>query len=205
MENSNDFSHRTIKSNSLLNKTALKYKSVIAEIMKLSYKTEQECIVTGKLRKYAFSLADRLLCGEQEFGDTHYCVLARINENGYEYLNSELLSKCKEVIAIEDEWGAVADEILVFLKNEAVSRKIDVICCYNPFLQYSLERIILPHKKCAVCRDSGLCRVPTKDKTVHSARFCSKDELNKHKEMLKFNNKIIAELLVNCHRFDNCG
>lgn len=182
-------------------KTAfIKYKSVIAELVKISYRIEQRTIFTEKLRKYAFSLSNRLMKDGSDFGDAKYCVLAKITDRGYEYLNPELLSECDNVIAINDEYGAVADELLSFIKNEAVSRSTPVICCYNPFLQYSIERLILPSAKTAICRSSSFCKVENADRRIHYERFCDMNELGRSKQTLNFNKKIIKELLPNCHQ-----
>ena len=176
-----------------------RYKSVIAELMKISYRTEHNYINVAKLHKYAFNISNKLLSGKQSESRPQFCALSRINDAGYSFPGCEMLNECS-VIAIEDEYGAVADELLSVIKNEAISRKADVICCYNPFMQYTLERIILPQSHAAICRESSLCKPNNITRRVHASRFYSNDLMNNHSQTLKFNKKIIKELLPNCHR-----
>lgn len=189
--------------NGEIDRTAfIRYKSVIAELMKISYRIEARYTDQTKLRKYAWRLAERLLGEADRAEDCHgcerFCVLAKITENGYEYLGCNAQNGC-EIIAIDDEYGAVADEIMSIIKNEAVSRNIDIICCYNPFLQ-CLERIIIGGSHTAVCRSSKFCRVGGAVKRIHAQRFCDKQLLAAHRQSLRFNDRIIKELLPNCHQ-----
>lgn len=188
MKNSNKELNSTIKPD------FSKYKSVIAEIMKISYRTEHQAILTDKLRKYAFKLSEKLISNSLTVGHTEYSVVAKINEHGYEYINPEIPDNFR-IIAIDDEYGAVADELLSFIKNEAVSRHIDIICCYNPFLQYSLERIIFTNQKIALCKSSWLCKIENAERTIHAKRFLDESIIAKHIQILRFNKKIITELL----------
>lgn len=177
-----------------------RYKSVIAEIMKISYRMEQNYIDTAKLHKYAFNISNKLLKLSSSNSVPQFCALSRINDNGYSFPGCEMLDECS-VIAVKDEYGAVADEILSIIKNEAISRKIDIICCYNPFMQYTLERIILPSAHIAVCRESSLCRPHNIARRIHAKRFYSDGLMKNHRQILQFNRKIIKELLPNCHQF----
>ena len=179
----------------------IRYKSVIAELMIISQRIQLRYVDRAKLHRYGFRLADKLLnTRTSQSGHTQYCVLSKITKDGYEYKDPELLSQCSHIIAVEDEYGAVANELFTLIKNEAVSRKASVICCYNPFLQYSLERIILPDSGVAVCRESSFCKPPVFDKRIHASRFCDNALIKAHRQSLNFNNKIIKELLPNCHQ-----
>lgn len=179
----------------------IRYKSVIAELMIISQRIQMRYTDLAKLHRYAFKLADKLLSVHSpQDGNTQYCVLSKITKDGYEYKNSELLKQCSQVIAVKDEYGAVANELFGIIKNEAVSRKASVICCYNPFLQYSLERIVLPDSGTAICRESSFCKPPVCDKRIHASRFCDNELIKAHRQSLNFNNKIIKELLPNCHQ-----
>lgn len=179
----------------------IRYKSVIAELMIISQRIQMRYTDRAKLHRYGFKLTDRLLKHQPpQSGHTQYCVLSKITKDGYEYKEPELLTQCSQIIAVEDEYGAVANELFTIIKNEAVSRKASVICCYNPFLQYSLERIILPDSGVAVCRESSFCKPPMHHKRIHANRFCDSELIKAHRRSLNFNNKIIKELLPNCHQ-----
>lgn len=177
-----------------------RYKSVIAELMKISYRMEQNYVDAVKLHKYAFNISNKLLNNSCADSVPQFCALSRINDNGYSFPGCEMLDECS-VIAVEDEYGAVADELLSVIKNEAISRKVDVICCYNPFLQYTLERIILPQAHAAICRESSLCRPHNIARRIHASRFYSDELMKNHRQTLQFNKKVIKELLPNCHQF----
>ena len=179
----------------------IRYKSVIAELMIISRRIQLRYVDFAKLHKYGFKLADSLLKSKApQSGGAHYCVLSKITKDGFEYKNPELPAQCSRVIAIEDEYGGVANELFTLIKNEAVSRKASVICCYNPFLQCSLERIILPDSGAAVCRESSFCKPPIYHQRIHASRFFNNELIKAHKQSLNFNNKIIKELLPNCHQ-----
>ncbi len=123
--------------------------------------------------------------------------LSAITPEGILLFENTIRYYCKQLYVIDDEFGAASNLILQRLKDGAMKRGYDVICCWCPFAPFQkLEHVFVPDLGLGFITSNHWHPIKFDDaRTIHSRRFTSLEALSVRKQRISFNKRATNELI----------
>ncbi len=182
--------------NKLLHATASRYLQAIGKLMLDNYKTALACTQKEKTQNFAKTIAKRYItkanCNPYEW----VRFIGGIGPKGLISFPETVTSTCKEIIIIEDSFGASSNIIMEELRTNALQNGHEIITLKNPFLPSTItDHIIIPQLSLAFVTENDFIDFKSTARKIHSRRFTKNKSLHQSKERIKFNKKAINLLL----------
>lgn len=126
--------------------------------------------------------------GTNKKGREYKRFLSGITPDGIVVQYDTLNALCESIVTTEDSFSGLSPLIAEFIGEYAKEKGYDIIKCFCPlFPNTKPEHIIIPELKlCFFTENSYHYSLDDINGTVHTTRFCNKEELNKSKEKIKF-------------------
>lgn len=190
--------------NSLWHRKSSKYLAAAGHIDSLNRKLVMNYIRTEKTDSYASRFIYRELPARrgEGRGEKSRRFISAITPQGNIFLGDTVQSFCSRVIGIDDSEGVVSSLITGRACEGAVKNGYNAIYCCCPMNPAESEHLLVPEKGIAVVRLHGAASELPCDRIIHTGRFM-KDGFTENRTVLKFNNKVKAELIresINCLR-----
>ncbi|MBR5135331.1 MAG: hypothetical protein IKV35_07005 [Clostridia bacterium] len=166
---------------------------LIAERALLNDKTER---TAARLAAKAFPLP------AAKRGKETRRFLSAVTPKGYLFFADTACALCPTLYQIEDEYGAAASRLTSLLRDEALSRGLDIITCRSPFSpQDTIDHLLIPSLGIGFLTSNSLHRIDFPVyRRLHAARFLDGDALKSHKQQLRFNRRAAEELIAEAVR-----
>lgn len=154
----------------------------------------------GKLLAYARRLAAR------EFprpsgtrGRERVRALSAVTGSGQLLLRETIAAAAPRTIAIEDNWGAVANTLLEALRDLALESGLDAVSCRCPLFPFTkLDHLLLPQLGLGFVtlnRSNARELAGLPERAIHASRFCEDAQLRPRKNRAAFLRKASAGML----------
>ena len=177
---------------------AIGFLSAAYSLMNDGRMIEQKYMDVDKIYRYASRLARREFGSKlSKNGREYRCFLSSITSRGVEIYSNTLLNLCDRFYVFNDRYGVVAECIVGFIKEYALSYGYDVIACYCPMSSGgSVEHLIVPELELCFFSDKAYHSADFVDcRKVSSNRFVDIKALSENKKRLSFDRKGADEML----------
>ncbi len=186
-----------IDKNKALHKSASRYILAAGEILKDNLKIANTSLEKAKISKFSQLLCKKYIPHKNAVGSEEIRFLYAVTPKGIVSFSNTALKDCKTQIIIEDKFGAVGNEIMQNIRIHAIKNGYRVITVKNSFLPSELiDHIIIPELSVSFLREFDYQHFSVTARRIHARRFLNNATLSKNRERLKFNRKLINELLL---------
>lgn len=184
--------------NKALHKSASMYIMAAGEILKDNFKIALGCRDELKILKFSKNLCKKYIPQKMGKGKEEIRFLYAITPKGVVSFANTATMNCKTQIIIEDKYSAVSDEIMQNIRTHAILNGYNIITVKNSLLPSSLiDHIIIPELSLCFLREFDYQHFDSGVRRIHARRFLNNAKLSNSRERLKFNRKLINELLLN--------
>lgn len=188
---------RLTDKNKAHHKTASHYLQAAGQLLADSYKTALSCTDKNKAISYADNFCRRFIPKKSSKAKEHIRFIQGITPLGVVSYSGTVLNTAENVFIIDDEYGAAADIIVSRVRQTALENGYEIITLKNPFLPSLLcDHIIIPELSLAVVTENSYIHFASDTRRIHARRFTANKQLHRSKERLKFNKKVIKQLLI---------
>ena len=186
------------KQNSALHARASRYITAAGSLLDDSFGIDCECCDMDAAEAFAKRLAAAHFpkpTGKR--GKESVRFLSAITPDGIVFQQQTLVSQCKTILAIEDEYGAAASIILSTLRALALESGLDIITCPCAMApQRKTDHLIIPSLSLAFCTANRYLPVLCDTgRRIHARRFRNVELQKQRRPRLSFNRRAIYELL----------
>ena len=186
-----------IDKNKVLHNSASRYIFAAGEILKDNLKIANASIEKTKISKFSQSLCKKYIPPKSTVGSEEIRFLYAVTPKGIVSFGNTALKSCKTRIIIEDKFGAVSSKIMQNIRTHAIKSGYKIITVKNSFLPSELiDHIIIPELSVCFLREFDYQHFNDTSRRIHARRFLNNAPLSKSRERLKFNRKLINELLL---------
>lgn len=184
--------------NKKLHKTASAYISAAGELIYDNLKFSQQFINLKKSEQFAARLALRLLPQKKKNMPKEWVrFLGGVTPKGVISYKNTIENFYKNVIVIDDKYGAVANIIMENVRKTALLRGYEIISLKNPFLPSKItDHILVPELSLAVVREYDYVKFSDTYRRIHARRFTDINKLRERRSRLTFNRRFARELLL---------
>ncbi len=183
--------------NKALHRVASRYMHALGQIISDNLKIAENATEKDKITKFASRLAKKYIPKKPGTGSEEIRFLCGITPKGIISFSDSALSLASNRIIIEDRFGTVASEIMKNIRKYALSNGYNIITVKNAFMPSSLtDHIIIPELSLCFLREYEYQHFNTDCRRIHARRFMNNAVIAKNRERLKFNKKIIRELML---------
>ena len=186
-----------IDKNKALHKSASRYILAAGEILKDNLKIANGSLERAKISKFSQNLCKKYIPPKNAVGSEEIRFLYAVTPKGIVSFGNTALKDCKTRIIIADRIGIVINEIMQNIRTHAIKNGYKVITVKNSFLPSELiDHIIIPELSVGFLREFDCQHFADTTRRIHARRFLNNAKLSKSRERLKFNRKLIKELLL---------
>lgn len=181
--------------NKQLHKTVSNYLKVSGELLKQNIGFENLATDLTKVDKFSEKLVNKYIKERGKGAGEEIRYLTGITPKGIITYTDSIDKICENLVIIRDEFGFITDLIMNKIRNKAIEKNYKIITVKNALLPSLTDHIIIPEISLAFARESNFWQFKNDVRRIHAARFIEKPKLNKNKEKMKFNKRVINELL----------
>ncbi len=184
--------------NKKLHKTAAAYISAAGELMYDSFKLSSHFMNYKKCENFALNMASQILPKKTKNTPREWVrFIGGVTPKGVIAFKSTVEDFYKDIIIIDDKYGAVANIIMEKLRNTAITRGYEIITLKNPFLPSKLiDHILIPELSLAIVREYEYIKFKDSHRRIHARRFYDINLLRECRNRLTFNRRVARELLL---------
>lgn len=179
-----------------LQERATRYITAAGSLLQDSMRVAVSCTDIAKAQAFAAGLGQKYFAknGSGAFEDIR--LLSAITLDGLIFYDETVKKLAKNLIVLEDEFGAASKAMLHVIRAEALKREHKIITCYCSMSPYDkIEHIFIPELSVGFVTSNQYHAIENTDcRVIHCARFCDKEGLKLRRKRLRFNKKAIAEL-----------
>ena len=178
---------------------ACAYLSVVASLLKENRQVAELCVNRNKIERYITNITRREFAkAEEENAREEVRFLSAVTPKGVKLYNLTIETFCDKVYIIDDDIGAVSQQLLKGIRAKAIDKKLDIIsgyCVTSPYEK--LEHIIIPQLKLGFLTSNRFHKIEVgiTEKHIKASRFTDLKRLNERKQYISFNKKASASLL----------
>ncbi len=186
------------KQNKKLHKTAASYISAAGELVYDNFKLAEHFIDIKKARMFGEKMSLQLLPKKSEIKLREWSrFIGGVTPKGVVAFKSTIENFYKNVIVIDDKYGAAANAIMESVRKTALLRGYEIITLKNPILPSKIiDHILVPELSLAFVREYEYISFDEKYRRVHSRRFTNINILREYRSRMTFNRRITRELLL---------
>ncbi len=182
--------------NKLLHKAAARYLQAAGNLITDNLKISDACTDKEKALTYAKNLCRKYIPITDRKGKEWERFLCGITPRGVISYSRTALAQDKCII-IKDDYGSASEIIIKTLRDYALMAGYEIFSIKNSFLPSKLyDAVIIPELSLSIIREYDFQHLTTDIRRIHSRRFIKTKSLSKSHERLKFNKKVINELLL---------
>lgn len=177
--------------------TAARYLSAAGELFEDNLRLAKSVTDIAKVEKFGNKLCKNYIPKKDEKqGKEQIRFLCGTTPAGVVSFAKSAVAQIKNVVVIEDKFGAVSNEIMETVRKKALLGGHNIITVKNCFLPFKLiDNIIIPELSLAVVREWDYQHFDMDVRRIHARRFMSNEQLKLYRERINFNKKTIKELL----------
>ncbi|MBO4694016.1 MAG: hypothetical protein J5659_06485 [Clostridia bacterium] len=189
---------KTAEQNSRLHKTVSAYLSAAGELIFDNLKLSRICTDRARTIRFAKRLAKKYLPERQNGkGEEFIRFIGGTTPKGIVAFSKTVTDFYKNIIVIDDKYGAAANEIMKYLRGAAKQKGYDIITLKNPFLPYELtDHILIPELSLAFVTENEFIKFDVDTRRIHSRRFADNKALKAYRARMLFNRRVSRELLL---------
>lgn len=187
-----------IAQNKKLHKTAAAYISAAGELVYDNLKLSERFANLKKAELFGIRQASQLIPKKSETKSQEWVrFVGGVTPKGVIAFKSTVEDFYKNVIVIDDKYGAVADVIVECVRKMALSRGYEIITLKNPLLPSKItDHILIPELSLAFVREYEYIKFGEQYRRIHARRFTDINILREHRARLTFNRRVARELLL---------
>ena len=184
--------------NKKLHKTAAVYISTAGELMRDNLNLSKRFTNFKKVEQFALRLSKQLIPHISQNSPREWVrFIGGVTPKGVIAFKGTIEDFYKNIIVIDDKYGAVANAIMEAVREEALKKGYEIITLKNPFLPSKLiDHILIPELSLAIVREYEYINFGSSHRRVHSRRFYEINLLRECRARLTFNRRVTRELLL---------
>ena len=177
---------------------AARYLSAAACLLKDTERSALCCTDVEKVQRFARTLSHRYFPHPGQGAQEDIRLLSAITPNGIVFFDQTISKLAKNIIVLDDPYGAVGRILMKELRKNALELKHSVITCHCPLdPPDKIDHIILPKQQVAFVLSSSYFPLQfTEQRTIHATRFMNHEGLVARKKRIRFNQKASRDLLA---------
>lgn len=178
--------------------TASAYISAAGELMLDNLRIAEQITDLKKVQNFAKSLTLRLIPSSKKQHPYEWVrFIGGTTPFGVVAYNDTVEKYCKNIIVIDDKYGAVANVIMSTVRKTALKKGYEIITLKNPFLPSSItDHILIPELSLAFVREYEYMSFDESHRKIHSRRFENINLLRKVRSRITFNRRLSRELML---------
>ena len=174
------------------------YLQAYGNIYKDTLKMIKDGVNKDKVKNYSKRLSKKFFKRKQDiFGKEKIYFISGITPDGI-VIFEDTINNYHHVYTIDDEYGIVSSIILQDIRYDAIKYGYDIITCFCPLdPKNKVECILIPDLDLAFAVSNSLHPLSgvRYEKKINSLRFLDNKKLKENKQKIRFNKKILNELL----------
>ncbi len=184
--------------NKKLHHTASAYISAAGELMYDNFKLAKQFINIKKAERFGIKLAEQLIPKQNKKTPKEWLrFLGGITPKGIIAFKSTVENFYKNIIIIDDKYGAAANTIMQIARKTALDRGYEIITVKSPFLPSKItDHILIPELSLAVVREYEYIKFAEHHRRIHTRRFIDINMWRNCRARLTFNRRVARELLL---------
>lgn len=184
--------------NKKLHKTAAAYITAAGELIYDNLKLSERFTNQKKVQQFATKFALRLIPKRKKHAPFEWVrFLGGVTPNGVVAYSKTIDQFYKNVVVIDDKYGAVAGVIMDVVRKTALDNGHEIITLKNLFLPSKLiDHILIPELSLAFVREYEYIKFSEEHRRIHARRFYDVNTLRAHRPRITFNRRVTRELLL---------
>ena len=184
--------------NKKLHKTAGSYISAAGELIYDNLKLSERFTNLKKAEQFGTKLAARLLPNKKKNTSKEWVrFIGGVTPKGVIAFKNTVEDFYKNIIVIDDKYGAAANAIMQSVRKTALLRGYEIITLKNPFLPSRItDHILVPELSLAFVREYEYINFGEQHRRIHARRFTDINILRECRNRLTFNRRVAKELLL---------
>lgn len=184
--------------NKKFHRTASAYISAAGELIYDNLKLSEYFIDQIKAEQFAKKLSSRIIPKQANYAPKEWVrFLSGVTPKGVVAFKGTVEKFYKNVIVIDDKYGAVANTVMKSLKKTALLRGYEIITLKNPFLPSKIiDHILIPSLSLAIVREYDYIKFDDSYRRIHARRFYDINLIRASRSRITFNRRLAKELLL---------
>lgn len=187
----------TVK-NKKLHQTAAAYISAAGELLYDNLKLSERFTCFKKLQHFGLKFASQTIPKRNKTVSKEWMrFIGGVTPKGVVAFKGTVEDFYKNIIVIDDKYGAVANVVMECVRRAALERGYEIITLKNPFLPSKLiDHILIPELSLAVVREYDYIKFDDRHRRIHARRFYDINVLRECRGRITFNRRVARELLL---------
>ncbi len=184
--------------NKKLHKTATAYISAAGELIYDNFKLSNLFLNYKKCKSFSEGFAKQLLPKKVKSTPKEWVrFIGGVTPKGVIAFKGTIEDFYKNIIVIDDKYGASANIIMQKVRKTALDRGYEIITLKHPFLPSKItDHILIPELSLAVVREYEYIKFAENHRRIHARRFYDINLLRERRSRLTFNRRVTRELLL---------
>ncbi len=184
--------------NKRFHKTASAYISAAGELILDNFKLSEQATDLKKAELFGKKMANRLIERSKTNKPQEWLrFIGGVTPKGVVAYSGTVEKYYKNIIVIDDKYGATSNAILNAVRRVALSCGHEIITLKNPFLPSCiLDHILIPELSLAFVREYEYMHFDESHRRIHSRRFESINLIKPMRHRMTFNRRVSRELLL---------
>lgn len=184
--------------NKKLHKTAAAYISAAGELIFDNFRLSLQFTNLKKAEQFGAKIANRLIPKNKKGASKEWVrFIGGTTPEGVVAYSGTVENFYKNVIVIDDKYGAASNEIMTAVRKIALEKGYEIITLKNPFLPSKIiDHILIPKLSLAVVREYEYMHFSDNHRRIHARRFTDMGILRSVRGRLTFNRRTTRELLL---------
>ena len=183
--------------NKKLHKTASAYISAAGELVYDNFKLSNLFINRKKCENFGFGFATQFLSKKAPIESQEWVrFIGGVTPKGVIAFKGTVEKFYKDIIVIDDKYGAAANIIMQKIRMVALERGYEIITLKNPLLPSKIiDHILIPQLSLAIVREYEYIKFSENHRRIHARRFYDINTIREYRTRLTFNRRVARELL----------
>lgn len=182
--------------NKMLHKSAALYLEALLKILTSNFNIASLCTDKRKVSSFADKLCKKYIPAKKGVGNEKTRFLFGVTPKGIVSYSDTILKMAENVIIIEDEYGSSSNIIMQKVREYCLENGYDIITFKNALTPSLLfDHIVIPELSLAFAREFSFQHFSLDQRRIHQRRFINPTLLSKYRTKIRFNKKLIKEIL----------
>ncbi len=185
---------------------ASRYIRAAALINRENLSIQNSVVDFEKAEMFADALIKKYLPGAKQTPAVQKnCFLSGITPKGIISFEQTVYENCKKIVVIKDKFGAVSGAVYKKIAAALRIKGYESAVCRSFLDPDRIEHIIIPELSLAFVTENGFIKFETGARRIHARRFYNSSAVLTHKNKVRFNDRLIKELLESAHKTLACA
>ncbi len=184
--------------NKKLHNTAAAYISAAGELIYDNFKLSKQFTNLKKAEQFGAKIASRVITKRKKQAPREWVrFLGGTTPKGIIAYSGTIENFYKNIVVIDDKYGAASNEIMTAVRRVALSRGHEIITIKNPFLPSKIiDHILIPELSLAFVREYEYMHFGEQHRRIHARRFADINMMRTVRGRCVFNRRTARELLL---------